>query len=135
MTLVRSVALLVGLALLAGCSTRPKGEEAPEYALLQEVNDLLHSAAGAAGRPPAKLADLDRYQSMYPQGYAAVKSGDVVVLWGAPVKGEGEASKDDPVVAYEKAVPTDGGFVLLSGGKVKKMTAAEFSAAPKAGKK
>jgi hypothetical protein len=39
------------------------------------------------------------------------------------------------VVAYQKGVPTDGGFVLLSAGTVKKMTADEFSTAPKAGKK
>jgi hypothetical protein len=38
-------------------------------------------------------------------------------------------------LAYEKATPTDGGYVLLSAGTVKKMTAAEFDTAPKAGKK
>jgi hypothetical protein len=134
MSPVRFAVVFLGFAVFAGCSAQPKGAEEPEYALLQEVNDLLHSAAGATGRPPTKLADLDRYQSMYPHGYEAVKSGDVVVLWGGALKGEGESSKDDPVVAYQKAVPSDGGFVLLSGGAVKKMTAAEFGAAPKAGK-
>jgi hypothetical protein len=85
---VRRVVIVAGLGLLAGCSSQPKGAP-PETLVLQEVNDLLNSAAGAAGRPPAKLSDLDRYQSMYPRGYAAVKSGDVVVVWGTPLKGEG----------------------------------------------
>src|SRR5262249_57477881 len=93
------------------------------------------STAGAAGRPPARLADLDRYpqyQSMYPRASAAVKSGDVVVLWGTPLKGEGESGKGEVVVAYEKGVPTDGGDVLLSAGTVKKMTGAEFRPPPTA---
>ena len=135
MTFVRWVVVVAGFALLPGCSPQPPRETAPAFGELLEVSDLLHSAAGAAGRPPARLDDLNRYQSMYPRGYAAVKSGDIVVLWGAALKGEGEVGKDEAVVAYEKGVPTDGGFVLLSAGTVKKITAAEFSAAPKAGTK
>ncbi len=134
-TCVRRLVLAAVLGVLTGCSSQPRGEVPPTFTVLQEVNDLLHASAGAAGRPAAKLADLDRYQSMYPRGYEAVKSGNVVVLWGAALKGEGQASRDDPVVAYEKGVPTDGGYVLLSAGTVKKMTPAEFNAAPKAGKK
>jgi hypothetical protein len=132
---MRWVVLVAGLGLLPGCSPRAPRETAPAYGELLEVNDLLHAAAGAAGRPPAKLADLSRYESMYPRGYAAVQSGAVVVFWGAPLKGEGEVGQNEAVVAYEKGVPTEGGYVLLSAGTVKKMTAAEFGAAPKAGKK
>jgi hypothetical protein len=134
MTFVRCAALVAAAGLLAGCSSQPGKDAPPEYTLLQEVNELLRTAAGAR-RPPARVADLDRYQSMFPRAHEAVKSGAVVVLWGAAQKGEGESGKDEAVVAYEKAVPTDGGYVLLSAGTVKKMTAAEFSAAPKAGKK
>ena len=134
MTLVRGMLLAAGLGLLAGCSSQQGGQAPPEFTVLQEVNDLLHSAAGAAGRPAARLADLDPYQSMYPRAHAAVKSGDVVVLWGTPLKGEGESGKGEVVVAYEKGVPTAGGYVLLSAGTVKKMTSAEFGAAPRGGK-
>jgi hypothetical protein len=135
MTLVRCVVIAACLGLLAGCSSQPGAGAPPEFTLLQEVNDLLRAGAGAAGRAPAKLADLGRYQSMFPRAHEAVKSGAVVVLWGAPLKGEGESGKDEAVVAYEKAAPTDGGYVLLSAGTVKKLSAAEFAAAPKAGKK
>ena len=135
MTSVRCVVIAAGLGLLVGCSSQPKGEATPGFTVLQDVNDLLQSAAGAAGKPPARLADVGRYQAMYQRGYDAVKSGEVVVLWGTPLKGEGEAGKDEVVLAYEKGVPTDGGYVLLSAGTVKKMTAAEFNAAPKGGKK
>ena len=59
-----------------------------------------------------------------------------MVLWGSGVQGEGEAAAGGgEVVAYEKDVPASGGYVLLTSGQVKKMTADEFQAAPKAGKK
>jgi len=131
MTPVRFVMLAAGLAFLAGCSMRSVERSAPEYGLLQEVNDLLHASAGALGRPPAKLDDLSKHRSIYPRAYEAVQSGVVVVLWRTALKGEGEAGKDEAVLAFEKATPTEGGYVLMSAGTVKKMTAAEFNNAPK----
>ena len=133
MTIVRYLVLAAGLGLFAGCSSHPAA--GPETTVLSEVNDLIHASAGAADRAPANLAELDRHKAMFPHAYDAVKSGEVVVLWGTPLKGEGQVGKDEVVLAYEKNVPTDGGHVLLSAGTVKKMTAAEFSAAPKADKK
>jgi hypothetical protein len=50
-----------------------------------------------------------------------------VVLYGTPVGGSN-------VLAYQKGVPTQGGFVLLSDGTIRPMSAADFQAAPKAGK-
>lgn len=138
MTALRHMLTAVAiLGLVAGCSSKHSegSPGAQESALLQEVGDLLRASAGAAGRPPARLADLNNYQSMYPHAFDAIKSGDVVVLWGAPMKGEGETGHDEAVVAYEKGAPTNGGFVLLSAGTVKKMSADEFKSAPKAGKK
>jgi hypothetical protein len=128
---VRWVVLAVALGLLAGCSRNKGGVGPPTSPELQELSDLLHTAAGASGRPPARLADLDRYKGMYPRAYEAVKSGELVVLWGSPLKGEGDTGKNEAVVAYEKKVPGEGGYVLLSAGTVKQMTPAEFNAAPK----
>jgi hypothetical protein len=134
MTLVRFALVAVCLCLVVGCSSRSKGTAAGGFLLLQEVNDLLHASAGATGRAPARLADLERHKGMFPRGYEAVLSGAVVVLWGTPLKGEGEVGKDEVVMAYQKAVPTEGGYVLLSAGTVKKMTAAELNSAPKGAK-
>src|SRR5258707_906462 len=126
---------LVALVLIVGCRSRPgAGPDAAGYSLLQDVNELLHAAAGANGRPPAKLVDLDRYKSTFPRGYEAVKSGDVVVVWGTPIKGEGEVGKDEVVIAYEKNTPTEGGLVLLSAGTAKRVSASEFNSLPRAGK-
>src|SRR5262245_25888249 len=104
MTPIRWAMTLVGLALLAGCSSQPRGGEmTPQSTALQDLDGLIRSSGGS--RVPAKLADLARHQGMYPRGYEAVKSGDVVVLWGAELKGEGEVGKNETVVAYEKTVP------------------------------
>jgi len=53
---------------------------------------------------------------------------------GTPPKGEGDVGNNEVVLAYEKKVPTEGGYVLMSAGTVMKMSAAEFTSAPK-GKK
>jgi hypothetical protein len=49
------------------------------------------------------------------------------------MKGEGDAGKGGgDVIAYEKNAPNGGGYVLLTSGEVKQLTADEFKAAPKA---
>lgn len=132
----RCVVVALGLSLLIGCSSRPAGGSTERNVdIIQEVNDLLHMSINASGRGPTKLSDMDRLRAMFPRGYQAVKSGDIVVVWGSALKGEGEVGKDETVSAYEKDVPTNGGHVLFSAGTVKTMTADEFKAAPKAGKK
>src|SRR5262249_36799615 len=123
----------IAVGLLGGCSKQPVGEAAASLTLLQEVNDMLHHATGAAGRPPAKAAELDRYRADYPPGDEAVKSGGVVLLWGTPLKGEGEVGMDELLLAYEKNTPIEGGFVLLSAGTGKKGAASGLSAPPEAG--
>jgi hypothetical protein len=138
--LAKAIAILTLLAaslgILIGCSPR-RGQEAaaPAASDLQEVSDMLHAAGGAAGRSPANLAEVDQQRRMFPRGYEAVKSGSVVVLWGTPLQDEGEVGKNEVVLAYEKDVPTNGGYVLLSAGTVKKMSASEFGSAPKAATK
>jgi hypothetical protein len=124
---------------LAGCSSKhggEVGEAAGAPISLVELNDLLHIGAGN-GRLATKLSDFDREKGKFPRGYEAVKNGDIVVLWGAPPKGEGEVEKGttQEIVAYEKNVPTEGGYVLLSGGTIKKMSVSDFNSAPKAGKR
>ena len=137
MTLARLITVPVALVLLfaAGCGSKSGGgggSVAPQASTLQEVADLLR-AAGSDGRAPARVADLAKFATAYPGAYQAVKSGDVVVVWGAKMAGEGEAaSAAANVIAYEKDAPTSGGYVLFTNGEVKQMTADEFKSAPKA---
>jgi hypothetical protein len=60
-----------------------------------------------------------------------LKSGELVVQRGAPISPQGEATS--AVLAYPRTAPEQGGLVLLQDGwTIKKMTADEFKAAPKA---
>ncbi|WP_406700444.1 hypothetical protein V5E97_16680 [Singulisphaera sp. Ch08] len=129
--------LMIGL-LLAGCNSN-QGQLAPEDAeqevkrnSLVEVSELLRLySANHNNKAPAKSTDLSTYEVGFPTGYERVKGGDVVVIWSTPFA-EGASDK---ILAYEKAVPESGGYVLMQDGTtVKKLTADEFKSAPKAGK-
>ena len=121
------------LALAAGCSktTEPVGAaDAPTVSDdLTEVAGLLREHTNEFDKGPAKLADLAKNEPLYPRGFAALRSGQIVVVWGAKVPVDGSGGTG--VVAYERSTPTDVGNVLLANGKVKSMTATEFAAAPK----
>src|SRR5690348_10063161 len=114
--LVIAWTLVVGV----GCSKTGGGDAgAPQKTSLQEVADLIRSTTLPNGKGPAKVADFDKLQSTYYSGYQAVKSGDVVVVWGAGMKGEGASGKGGEVIAYEKDAPNSGGYVLLNSGEIK----------------
>ncbi len=122
--------------IVGGCSSSGGTTKAdPESTDFQDLGELFHAAAGKVGHAPTKLADLGTAKGMFPKAYDSVKSGAVVVLWGTAPKGEGDVGNNEVVLAYEKKVPTEGGYVLMSAGTVKKMSASEFEAAPKTGKK
>src|SRR4051812_16043434 len=102
MTIFRTLAATASLALMVGCgaaSHTASGEAAAPPAF-SDLNDLLH----AVGHTPTRLADLDKHKGRFSVGYSAVKSGEIVVLWGTPLSGEGEIAQGggQEVVAYEK---------------------------------
>ena len=123
----RAFLLACILLLPVGCSS--KQEAAPQQVnLLREVDGMLRMANG---RKISKGPEFTNLETNFPLGAAAVKSGDIVVLWGVKMASEDGSGATGEVVAYEKVVPTAGGYVLLQNGQVKKMTTAEFEAAPK----
>jgi hypothetical protein len=131
-SLLACASLAFGLSGCGGGRTGGNADQAPEEATLAEVGDLLRSST-TAGHRPARVSDLAKLEHTYPKGYKAVKSGDVVVIWGGSVAGDGGIEEaGEVVVAYEKNAPTAGGYVLFTNGKIKKLTAAEFASAPKA---
>jgi hypothetical protein len=81
--------------------------------------------------PPAKLEEMKDLQREYPKLYHALKEGHYIMAWGAHPSDSGGRA----VLAYWEAVPVQGGPVLLVNGEVVMMSAEEFKAAPKAGKK
>jgi hypothetical protein len=87
-------------------------------------------------KPPAKTADFKAMERMSPIGLNAVRSGAVVVRFGAELPDVGEEpgkGSGDEVLAYEKEVPTSGGHVLMLNRTIKSMSADEFKSARLAG--
>jgi hypothetical protein len=122
------------LAALAGCGggdsspSQPPGVEDH----LKELGQTLKSLAETNQKPPAKPAELDSIEPMLPTSYVPIRNGDIVYFWGATYSTGGNSGTT--VVAHEKNAPSSGGFVLMQDGTVKKLSAAEFQAAPKAKK-
>lgn len=130
---VGTIALgLVSLVVLAGCGG---GKTAPTPELetkgkLQEVGAMLRLYASQTNRAPTKLGDLASFQNSMFETYQTVKSGDIIVVWGVKMPGEGDKG-DDTVVAYEKQAKTDKGFVLLNNGNIVSMDPTGLEAALK----
>jgi hypothetical protein len=137
--LMKSSILTLVLAFVfcsAGCSSKnSKTDEqaSKESLVLRDVDSILRNFSGASGKAPTKALDLAAFESNYQEGYRAVKSGEIVVVWGVKMAGEGEAANAPAnVIAYEKKAPTEGGYVLLQNGTIKKMSKEEFDSTPKA---
>src|SRR5207248_2157202 len=115
-----------GLAL--GCGeSKPVISQTPNKDALAEIGQMLKSLAEEGRKPPARLGELEPVEPMLPTAAAMLRDGTLVYIWGAVY-----ATESDRVAAYEKNVPTEGGWVLLQNEDIKHMTADEFRAAPKA---
>src|SRR5205823_3309087 len=138
--------LLIGLmaAWLCGCgggqATLGPAEaaEAKQSSTLTDVAEAYRVYSITKNQPPKKAADMDTVAAIGGNGVPAVRAGEIVVQWGATLPDTNEEPGKNPspqVLAYWKQVPEQGGYVLMLDRTVKKMTAEEFKAAPKAGAK
>ncbi len=123
------VAALAGLAGGCGGSQTPIPEPPVEQTALREVGEMYRVYSEGNKKPPRGGNDLAPLAPAFSHGSMALVNKDLTVFWGAPV-----APGSDAVLAHEKGVPKDGGMVLLQDGQtLRKMSADEFKAAPKAG--
>ncbi len=122
------------LVMMLGCSSQIGGVGPgmePQEAIVKELGDLLRCGSGV----PKQLADLNSFEPNFPISYRAIKTGEMVVLWGIPMLGEGNASTSEgTIVAYEKDAATAGGWVLMTNGTAKKVTVVDFATFRKAAK-
>lgn len=129
----------IGLLTALGCgggNPAPTGESPRErHTARDHMNalvELFKNYQADTRKAPTRAADFDRFRAGAPFTVAAVHKNEVVVLWGAMLGPGGKAGQT--ILAYAKDVPTAGGWVLFQDGTVKEITAADFQAAPKAGK-
>ena len=115
--------------LCLGCESKPTGLAPGTYEkdALGELSTLLKSLANEGKKPPSKLAEFDAVEPLMPVGGPAIRNGVIIYIWGTTLHESSTA-----IIAHEKVASTEGGYVLLQNGEVKKMTADEFNAAPKA---
>jgi hypothetical protein len=118
--------------ILAGCEGGLEIKAIPsDERGLKELGEVYRNYTAKKKRAPKNLKELGIKGQQFPIAVEMIKSGDLIVQWGAPLSPEG--STTDAVLAFVKTVPEQGGNVLLQDGKtLKKMTADEFTAAPKA---
>jgi hypothetical protein len=127
-------------ALLAtGCggSNRPPSPDQLDEVALSQVGGMCLAYQLAKNKPPEKFSDLNSVKGVAGNGYEAVRTGDIILRYGATLPDTNEepgGSTSDEILAYQKQVPESGGQVLLLNRKAKKMTADEFKSAKKAGK-
>jgi hypothetical protein len=135
------VAGLVGLvvsAAAAGCGRSPEqvaAAESPVAVGLKNLGEAYRTISVVNKRPPKDLREIEQASAAAPSGMAGIDASNVVVLWGAALTDLSEEPgkvPSDKVLAYEKKVPEQGGYVLMLDRTVKKMTPEEFRSAPKA---
>ncbi|MFO0909604.1 MAG: hypothetical protein U0794_14820 [Isosphaeraceae bacterium] len=129
-----ALALLAGVFNGCGSSEVAVTGTDTNVSALNEIGESYRMYQIAKQKPPTKVADFQSLENIGGNGLAAVKSGEIVVEWGAtlPDTSEEPGKVSSPeVLAYGKTVPTEGGSVLMLDRTIKKMTADEFKAAPK----
>jgi hypothetical protein len=108
-----------------GATGTPSAKEA-----LTDVVSMLNHLKSEGKPPPAKIADVIPIEPLFQGAYLGLVRDEIVYVWGAPIDLAGAGK----VLAYEKAVETGSGYVLMQDGTLKTMQSSEFQAAPKATK-
>lgn len=124
------VAALVAATLVSsGCSgSGTNDQEVAESQMLKDLTFALREYAERNnGAAPKSAKDLMPLEPSFPGALRALNGGHCVYIWGSKLQ-DGSSL----IIAYEKEVETNGGAVLLADGTVKRMSAGEFAAAPKA---
>jgi hypothetical protein len=120
--------LLAVLTLAPGCSREAPAAADPRVLRLQQLFHMAQIRKKGNQPRPTRLADFKPMEQAYPLAFGALQRGECVLDWRAYA--DPSAPRATTVLAYEKGVPREGGYVLLLDGTVKNMTAEEFKARP-----
>jgi len=110
----------------AGCASEAIVDE-PIRQGMEDFREFLKYLPTDGKKPPRKLSEFIPLEPIAPVAAEYVINGQLVYVWGSDLVEGGNR-----IVAYEKGVETNGGWVLIENGEVKKMTAEEFKSSSKA---
>lgn len=109
----------------AGATGTPGAQEA-----LADMVSMLNHIKSEGKPAPQSIAHLMPIEPLFQAAYLGLARGEIDYVWGTTIDPAGAGK----VLAYEKAVETSSGYVLMQDGTVKTMQSAEFTALPKATK-
>jgi hypothetical protein len=140
-TAVVVVGLLFAAASAAGCGSSPEKaamDTSAEAQGLKNLGKMYGIVSRSLKRAPRTIDELRKAESEVPGGFNSIGETNVAIFLGAeltepPGKPGDDAS--ETVLAYDRMVPLQGGYVLMRDGSVHRMSAEEFKTAKKAGKK
>jgi hypothetical protein len=124
-TLMGAATLTALLLATAGCDRRTVPVATVANVRLEDIYGLYKAHIEKMKRPPTKLSQLEPWEPLYVNGYAAANEGQIVVVWDQPLTAAAA------ILAYERDTPDSGGYVLFQDGSIRQITAVEFEAAPK----
>ena len=130
LTLAILAAIQVFLSAGCGSSKPPPGATGTPSAkdALSDLVNLLNHLQNEGKPPPATIAHIAPIEPLFQGAYLGLVRNEIVYVWGARIDSAGA----EKVLAYEKAVETGSGHVLMQDGSIKTMSSSEFQAAPKA---
>lgn len=126
----RTIGLVLVALAVSGCNgSSNSGPTLPAGAgeAITETHAMLLDASYGGG-PMKSAKDVDAYESRFPKAAAAIKSGDIKVIYGKPIK---DNSPTPEVIAYEKSAESGEGWGIKDNGKLEKLTAADVATASK----
>jgi len=134
---VRVLLVILFVAATVGCGEPSKRDPNVNYGpsnkdMLIDFGAMLKAYIKENKKAPLRVADFDRYAPAFTGAEEGLRTKTVVYQWGQPISTDTNAAST--VLAYEKDAEASGGWGLVQDGNVKKMSADEFKAAPKAGK-
>jgi hypothetical protein len=140
-----TAALVVGVLLAAagaaGCGSSPEKaamDTSAEAQGLKNLGKMYAIVSRSLKRPPKSIDELRKAESEVPGGFNSVGETNVAIFLGAELaEAPGKPGDDaaETVLAYDRMVPLQGGYVLMRDGSVRRISAGEFKTAKKAGKK
>jgi hypothetical protein len=106
---------------------------------LKNLGKMYRIVSESLKRPPKTIHELRKAEAQVPGGFNSIGETNVGIYFGAPMADASgtqgaENSETETVLAYDRMVPLQGGYVLMLDGSVRKISAREFKTAKKAGK-